>query len=753
MTPRIVFILAVAVLSSTTLAAPDGQQIYKTLCANCHGKEGEGVKDEYAHPLLGDRSLDNLTKYIDKRMPEDDPKKCAGEDAAAVAKYIFDAFYSPAAQARRNPQRIELAHLTTGQYRNAVADLLATFGEQIKPDPQRGLRAEFYNGKNPRGNGRIFERTDATVAYDFGEEGPGDKVSKEEYAARWSGSILISESGEYEFIIETGNGARLYINDNDKPLIDVWVRSGSDRQHRERIALLAGRSYPLRMEMFKEKKEKTGGMTLKWKPPHGTDQVVPQSALSPGRAATAMVVATPFPPDDRSMGFERGTLISKAWDEATTAAAIEVAEHVVAKLQTYAGTTFDKSKAREALTQFAARFAERAFRRPLTEEQRKFFIDRQFNSDGDLETSLKKAIILVLKSPRFLYQDAAEQNDAYAIASRISFALWDSLPDKALLDAARDGKLKSREDVRRETARMLPDARTKAKMRGFYHAWLNIDHLHELSKSAKLFPGFTPAIAADLRVSLDLFLDDVTWGSTSGSTSGGCDFRRLFLANEAYFNGNLAKFYGIDLPADAPFQKVALDKQRHAGVLTHPLLMAGFAYDSESSPIHRGVFVARGLLGRRLRPPQQAQTILSPDLHPDLTTRQRIALQTSSNNCMSCHTMINPLGFTFENFDAVGRFRNEERKKPIDSSGSYQTAEGDTVTFKNVPELAAFLANSKEAHAAFVERLFQHAIRQPMLAYGLDTPQKLREGFVKSGFNIQELLIEIVASSAIMPMK
>ena len=118
-----------------------------------------------------------------------------------------------------------------------------------------------------------------------------------------------------------------------------------------------------------------------------------------------------------------------------------------------------------------------------------------------------------------------------------------------------------------------------------------------MAKEANRFPGFDDALISDLRVSLDLFLDAVTWSQAS-------DYRQLLQSDTLYFNGRLAKIYGAMLPEDAPFQPVTLAGQPRAGVLTHPLLMAGFAYSATTSPIHRGVFVSRNLLGRRLRSPR-----------------------------------------------------------------------------------------------------------------------------------------------------
>ncbi len=215
---------------------------------------------------------------------------------------------------------------------------------------------------------------------------------------------------------------------------------------------------------------------------------------------------------------------------------------------------------------------------------------------------------------------------------------------------------------------MLADPRARSKLREFFMQWLKIEQVPDLAKSSQRFPAFGNDAASDLRTSLELFVDDVVWSESS-------DFRQLFLQETLYLNGRLADLYGVDMPADAPFERVWLSTGERAGLLTHPYLMANFAYAAESSPIHRGVFIARNLLGRTLRPPADAFTPLPADLHPDLTTRERVALQTRAAACMNCHGMINPLGFTLENFDAIGRYRARENGHTVDSSGQYEDTE------------------------------------------------------------------------------
>jgi hypothetical protein len=749
-----------AVLAPRATAAEGrtGEQIYRQMCASCHGPAGEGTKENYPHPLVGERSVAQLARLIAKTMPDDDPGTCVGEDADRVAAYVHETFYSPTARARNKPARIELSRLTVRQYRSAVADLIASFRGSAKADDRHGLAGEYFKSRRFRPGERVLERLDPQVRFDFGNTGPvPDKFEPNEFSIRWQGSVLASETGVYEFVVRTEHAARLWVNDSKRPLIDAWVKSGNDNEYRGSIYLVGGRGYPLRLEFSKakqgvddskDKKAKApavkASVALLWKPPHGVPEPIESRDLSPGGAPEVFALATPFPPDDRSLGWERGTTVSKEWDQATTDAAVDTAVYIAAHLAELAGVKEDAPDRGPRLRDFCRRLAERAFRRPLTDDQRRFFVDRQFDAAKDPELAVKRVAVLILKSPRFLYREADGGSDGYDVASRLAFGLWDSLPDQELLKAAAAGQLATRDQVARQAERMLADPRAHAKLREFLHQWLKIDQPKDLAKDPSRYPGFDPAVAADLRTSLDLFLDDVVWGEES-------DFRRLLLAESLYLNGRLAKFYGADLPADAPFQQVRLDPERRAGVLTHPFLMASFAYTGGTSPIHRGVFLARGLLGQPLRPPPEAFAPLAAELHPTMTTRERVALQTRPQTCQTCHGMINPLGFTFENFDAVGRYRAVDNGKPVDAHGAYQTRAGQTVAFDGPRDLATFLAGSEEVHTAFVEQLFQNLVKQPVRAYGLQRPQELRQTFAAQGFAIRKLVVEIMASSALTP--
>jgi len=738
-------------LSYTPLQAAEqnkrGREIYRQLCTKCHGKSGEGVKGKYEDALRGDWPIEKLTRYIDKNMPEDAPEKCNGPDAEAVARYIYDAFYSRQARLRNHPPRVELVRLTNRQYLNTVADLIKHFtGHDGAATGERGLRASYYNSRNFNRGSNVLERVDRQVNFDFGTNSPsGDPPGTNGFSMQWRGSIIADETGDYEFILKTPNGARLWVNDDDNPLIDGWVASGEIDEHKATRRLIGGRSYPLRLDCFKFK-DKTSSISLQWKPPHGVQEPIPARNLSSASVTPTLVITTPFPPDDSSVGYERGVAVSKAWDEAATQAAIEVANHVVEHLDKLSNSKSNDTNRLARVEMFCGEFVATAFRRPLTEAQKRVFVSAQFKKAGKAEDAAKRVVLLTLKSPRFLYLGLEDAKpDDFAVAERLSFSLWDSLPDQELIKAAAEGRLHAREHVVQHSNRMLTDPRARAKVQYFLRHWLQMDRAENLSKDDKLFPGFTPEIISDLRTSLDVFLEDVVW-------NGASNYRDLLLGDYLYVNERLAKFYGVEIPQSGTtddFVKVTFDPKERSGVVTHPYLLAAFSYQKSTSPIHRGVFLTRNIVGRALKSPPMAMTFKDEDFAPNLTMREKVAQLTRSEACQSCHSVINPLGFSLEQYDAVGRFRTSEGERPIDAISNYTTDDGETIRLTGARDLAQFAAGSDQAQNAFIEQLFNQIVKQPMLAYGPDVLNHLRQSFVASGFNVKKLLVDITTTSAL----
>lgn len=763
-----------ASVASSGADTRSGETIYRQECARCHGPRGEGVAGKYDETLHGEQSVAALARYIHRTMPDDRDEKTPEPDARAVAEYIHGAFYSPQARARNTPNRVEFVRLTQRRYRESVADLISGFTPIRQASKPGGLQAEYFQSKGMNKKDKsVLQRIDAVLRFDFGAGSPAEGITADQFSIAWTGSLLAPDSGEYQFRVTTPNGARLYVNtdpaagdsnrrdDSDAKrevaLVDLWVSSGGvERQGSGSVHLLGGRSYPLRLDFFKFK-EKTAAVRLEWKPPQGPWTVIPASVLSPEASTATPVIGTAFPADDASQGYERGASVSKDWWRSVTRAGTETADLVAGRIRRLAdipaGMT-NRSDLAPRMQEFCAQFAGRAFRRPLDADLRRRVVEAWFKPDVALEDSVKRSVLATLTSPRFLYPESDGLDDGHAIAGRLALVLWDSLPDKILREAADRGELARPEQVRAQALRMIQDRRARAKLRGFFDHWLDTGEADEIAKDPKAYPGFDAALVQDLRTSLNHFVDAVVWSEAS-------DYRQLLLSDELHLNAALRSYYGVEKNGRGPvaseaasnagddaFIPVRFDPEQRAGVLTHPFLLSVHSYYRSSSPIHRGVFLTRKVLGRFLKPPPMAIEFMDDRFDPSLTMREKVTLLTDKPQCMGCHATINPLGFSLEKFDAAGRFRLEDNRKPVDATAEYQTADGRTMILRGPRDVARHAAESPDARRGFVRQLFQHTVQQSPGAYGADSLQRLDESFERSGCNIRKLMVEIAVHTA-----
>lgn len=777
-----------------------GAALYSNQCAKCHGVSGQGTKEHYSDPLAGDTSVKELTEIIVATMPESDPEQCVGEDAAAVAQYIYESFYKQASS--EQVVRRTFSRLTGTQLQQSLADLYQHFHSSAWIEQKRGLEAFYFNAGRWDNKKLTKKRIDPILDFDFGKEAPIEGVDPKEFYIHWAGSLIAPQTGRYEFVVVSTCSMKLRFGSNDRTLINNHVQSEGKTEFRRTLNLIAGRQYPLSID-FTQRKRKTeqppATFSLRWVPPGGVEHVIPNECLIPNRMPPTFALQTKLPPDDHTYGYDRGTRVDAQWDQAVTQAALEFGAVAGKELWPhYKRKHKDKpNQDRALLKAFLTELAETAFREPLSEETRKRYILDQVAQAPDDQMAIARCCLLIIKSPRFLYPLVDDQSSpSQRVAKRLSLVLHDSLPsDNWLIGQAKSGHFDPTHKqfevrVRQAADRMTRDPRMAAKVNEMFYQWLDIDTSAEMVKSEKVYPEFHGRVAQDLRRSLDHSIRQIFWDPNS-------DYRQLFRRDWNWTTPALASVYGESWqplasdaadeeqtaqaaevapegPADAALdddQSEATSKdgsteqlvsykyatvsdpnrlvesqrnpQQTLGVLTHPMVLANLSYHDVSSPVHRGVFLIRHVLGRTLRPPNEAFTPFNPELHPDLTTRERVQLQTGEAKCQVCHSKINGLGYTLENYDAIGRFRSREHSKDIDATGSYTSTSGETIEFKNAKDLADFLADNPEAHRAFVERCFEHFVKQPLSSYGSDVEERLVKHFQQTNFNMRRLIIEI----------
>jgi len=710
----------------TSLAKPDeaallkGKAIFEKQCSECHGDRGQGVKGEYDKPLAGDWPLEKLTRVVDKTMPELEPELCRGENARLVAGYVFETFWQKPEQFSQT-REITLARLTNRQFRQSVADLFAQFPGTRMPVINRdkhGLRATYYDVKKMnRRHQKKKDRIDHGVDFDFGPDAPFEGMNKDGFSVLWEGSIVPTETGWYKFFVHSHNGFSFWINkDGKKASIDETVTGGKERERSIRLFLLGGRPYPIMLDFFKFK-DPVAKVRLSWKPPSGKKEVIPGEFLFQQGVPPSLIIQQKLPPDDSSAGFAKGTMIEQAWDEAVTFAALEAGRFANEKIDKLARTNQEDSRRKEKIEEFFLQFVKFAFREPLTEKQKEFFVRSRFGKTKSLTQSVEEIVLLTLKSPRFLYPEwqalVKKDKDVYVVSTRLALYLWDSLPNERLHQLIEKGNLSKEGQQATLAKHMLEDPRAQAKFRDFLLHWLEIDQNEPPKKDSSLFPKFDDQVVSDLRRSLIKYLDSVVW-----EERGTLD--DLLRAREIPLSKKLAGYYGIKNLRESnrtAFPLYPATDLGRVGLFTHPYLLANYSYTDQTSPIHRGVFVARKILGRHLRPPKEAISFKSSDFDPNWTMRQKVTALTKPANCMACHDLINSTGFLLEGFDATGRARDKAAGKTPDTKVTYVDREGNELSMSGPADLLTHSLTSESSKIFFIEELFKYVAKQDPSCY------------------------------------
>jgi hypothetical protein len=340
----------------------------------------------------------------------------------------------------------------------------------------------------------------------------------------------------------------------------------------------------------------------------------------------------------------------------------------------------------------------------------------------------------VLQSPDFLYQlsklQAGEQAGTlvaippYELASRLSYFIWDSMPDDPLYAAAGTSDLTAAAGLRSQLDRMLKDPRFLRGVTGFYTSWLNLGGFREVARDD---PAFTTDVVSALQTSLLMSATQLYQGATPANVSG------LFSGSTYYLNGALRTFYGLP-GTDAAFSSTDMPNDERRGILTHPGLMALLARPDQSNPISRGLFIRRSILCQSLPPPPAGVVI--PPLPPvaaGLSTRDRLAEHTKAPLCASCHDLIDPPGFALENFDQVGRHRTADSGQATDTSGTMTGAGDIDGAFATGADLLGRVAQSQDVKGCFAQKYFEYAVSRLVADEDACSVDGLKKSFVPSG--------------------
>lgn len=329
----------------------------------------------------------------------------------------------------------------------------------------------------------------------------------------------------------------------------------------------------------------------------------------------------------------------------------------------------------ECAQRILSAFVRRAYRRPVDDNdlQRpmQFFQDA-LASTGDFEAGIEAALSCILVSPHFLFRiepAAEDQSDSprrlsdLELASRLSFFVWSSLPDERLLELAEQGRLRDPDVLESQVRRLLADRRAKNLVDNFAAQWLYLRNLDSITPDARLFPDFDDNLRQAFRRETELLFEEVWRDDLS--------VLQLIRADHTYLNQRLAKHYGIPHVFGSHFRPVALDPTSHrGGILRHGSILTVTSYATRTSPVIRGHWVLKNLLGSPPPPPPpNVPTLDENSVDATLPLRSRLAAHSDHAACAGCHRIMDPVGFALENYDAIGRWRDVEQGRALDVSG------------------------------------------------------------------------------------
>ena len=398
---------------------------------------------------------------------------------------------------------------------------------------------------------------------------------------------------------------------------------------------------------------------------------------------------------------------------------------------------------------FLRDFGLRAYRRPLTSDQLTRLAElyatgaTHFPSLNAEVAGVRLVLEAMLQSPYFVYrvelsQESAGEDelievDAYELASRLSYLVWGSMPDDALLAAAADGL--SEDELIEHATRMFDDPRAVAMFEGFHDEHFNMKSWSDIVKEEVVFPNWRPGLGEDMLRETRALLADVVQNNGN--------FRDFLLSKKAWVNEDLARIYGLEGITGEAFQEVELGESR-AGLLTRLGFLTYQSSQRDPDPIHRGLFVNINVLCRNVPP--------APDIDLDElrlegdTNRQRVESVTHVGVCQNCHLqMINPPGFALEGFDAIGQEREFDNGIPVDTTTTFRFADGASATVSNGVELSDAVAANVDSHACYTTHLLEYVFGRS--SFGGDSPllYRMTQGSMED-MSIRDMLLQLVTS-------
>ncbi|WP_435009313.1 DUF1592 domain-containing protein [Tundrisphaera lichenicola] len=410
----------------------------------------------------------------------------------------------------------------------------------------------------------------------------------------------------------------------------------------------------------------------------------------------------------------------------------------------------DPSREQDSAREILSGLTRRAYRRPVTAEDLRTPMEfyREARKEGDFDSGIEMALSAILVNPRFLFRIEADPpglapGSAYrvpdiALASRLSFFLWSSIPDDELLGLAERGDLSKPGVFERQVRRMLADPRSRSLVDNFADQWLHLRNLDSITPDLRLFPDFDDNLRQAFRKETELHFEEILREDRS--------VLDLLKSDHTYLNERLAHHYGIPHVSGSHFRRVELGEDGvRGGLLRQGSILMVTSYATRTSPVIRGKWILENILGTPPPPPPANIPALKENtVSSSLSVRERLAEHRRNEACAGCHKLMDPPGFALENFDAVGRWRDFEEGRPIDSTGGLP----DGSEFEGVTGLEQGLLKRPELFVGtLTEKLLTFALGRGVESFDAPAVRKIVRDARASDYRFSSLILGIVTST------
>ncbi len=460
-----------------------------------------------------------------------------------------------------------------------------------------------------------------------------------------------------------------------------------------------------------------------------------------------------FAPDTVVQGYSNNAdalLVSGLLADQYRESAEAVADQLVADLPARLGCDPVADGEAACAASFIGSFGKQAFRRPLsaTEAERYKTLWSEAAAAADFAGGIRWTIAAMLQSPNFLYRtelgdhvgDGVYQLTPHELASELSYLINGGPPDAALTAAADDGTLKDPEVLQKQAERLLAAADSDETLHRFVDEWLHIDRLPIVTRDATLYPELTPDIRQAMLGETHRFVSAVY--------HAGGTLRDLLTSPTSQMTDALAQYYGVPAGGGAAdpagYKETMLSTK--AGLLVHGSVLTTHALPVSSSPIHRGKLVRERLLCQEMPPPPSSLNVSPPPVDPSLSTRERYIQHSADPTCYGCHQRIDPIGFGFEHYDPVGRWRMMDGSHAIDATGEIVLTPSSDGTFDGMDELAALLAGSPDVEACYTRQWSLFALGSDEAAELECVGDDLSKAFSESQGRLDSLVVALVGT-------